>query len=43
MEDTSPNHTQRVQGPNNLVLGFREIILLVLVLGKYMIIRYLDP
>ena len=34
--------TQRVQVPNNLVLGFWVIVVIVLDLGKYMIIRYLD-
>ena len=28
--------------PNNLVLGFWAIVILVQVLGKYMIIGYLD-
>ena len=35
--------TQRVQVPNNLVLGFWVIVILVQGLGKYVIIRYLDP
>ena len=35
--------TQRVQVPNNLVLGFWVIVIIVQVLGKYMIIGYLDP
>ena len=35
--------SQRVQVPNNLVFGFRVIVILVQVLGKYMITRYLDP
>ena len=35
--------TQRVQVPNNQVLGFGVILTIVQVLGKYMIIRYLDP
>ena len=34
---------QRVHVPNNLVLGFWVIVILIQVLGKYMIIRYLDP
>ena len=29
--------------PNNYVLGFAVIVIIVLALGKYMIIRYLDP
>ena len=36
----------RVQVPNNLVLGFWAIVVIVQVLGKYVIvrlIRYLDP
>ena len=33
----------RVQVPNNVVLGFWVIVIIVQVLGKYMIIRYLDP
>ena len=33
----------RVHVPNNLVLGFWVIVIIVQVLGKYMIIRYLDP
>ena len=33
----------RVHVPNNLVLGFWVIIVIVQVLGKHMIIRYLDP
>ena len=32
----------RVQIPNNYVLGFRIIVTIVQVRGKYMIIRYLD-
>ena len=32
-----------VQVPNNQVPGFRVIVILVQVWGKYMIIRYLDP
>ena len=35
--------TQRVHVPNNLVLGIWAIVIIVQVLGKYMIIRYLDP
>ena len=35
--------TQRVHVPNNLVLGIWVIGTIVLVLGKYMIIGYLDP
>ena len=35
--------TQRVQVPNNLVLGCWVIGMIVQVLGKYVIIRYLDP
>ena len=35
--------TQRVQVPNNSVLGFWVIVIVVQVLGKYMIIKYLDP
>ena len=34
---------QRVQVPNNWVLGFWVIVIIVQVLGKYMIFRYLDP
>ena len=33
----------RVQVPNNWVLGFWVIVIMVQVLGKYMIIKYLDP
>ena len=33
----------RVHVPNNYVLGFWVIVIVVLVLGKYVIIRYLDP
>ena len=29
--------------PNNLVLGFWVIIIIVQALGKYVMIRYLDP
>ena len=35
--------TQRVQVPNNWVLGFWVIVIIVQVLGRYMIIGYLDP
>ena len=35
--------TQRVHVPNNWVLGIWVILIIVQVLGKYMIIRYLDP
>ena len=35
--------TQRVQVPNNWVLGIWVIVITLLALGKYMIIRYLDP
>ena len=35
--------TQRVQVPNNQVLGLWVIGNIVQVLGTYMIIRYLDP
>ena len=34
---------QRIQVPNNEVLGCGVIIIMVQVLGKYMIVRYLDP
>ena len=34
---------QRVHVPNNSVLGSRVIVIIVQVLGKYMIIRHLDP
>ena len=33
----------RVHVPNNWVLGIWVIVILVQVLGKYMIVRYLDP
>ena len=34
----------RVQVPNNQVSGFRVVMVItVQVLGKYMIMRYLDP
>ena len=39
----SINNTQRVQVPNNLVLGVWVGGIVEQVLGKYMIIRYLDP
>ena len=32
-----------VHVPNNWILGVWVIVLIVLVLGKYLIIRYLDP
>ena len=35
-------HSLRVQVPNNWVLGYWVIIIIVQVLGKYMIIGYLD-
>ena len=35
--------TQRVHVPNNSVLGIWVIVIIVQVLGKYMIIWYLDP
>ena len=41
--------TQRVQVPNNTVLGFRVIVIYSNystgfgVLGQYLIVRYLDP
>ena len=34
--------SQRVHVPNNLALGIWVIVAIVLVLGKYMIIGYLD-
>ena len=34
---------QRVRVPNNWLLGIRVIVIIVQVLGKYMIIGYLDP
>ena len=34
--------TQRVQVPNNLLLGFRVLVIIVQVLGKYIVIGYLD-
>ena len=40
---TSRNFPQRVQVPNDEVLGFWVVVLLAQALGKYMIIRYLDP
>ena len=36
-------YTLRVQVLNDWVLGFWVIVIVVQVLGKYMIIRYLDP
>ena len=33
----------RVQVPNNSGSGFWAIVIIVEVLGKYMIIKYLDP
>ena len=33
----------RVHVPNNWVLGIWIMVIIDLVLGKYMIIRYLDP
>ena len=35
--------TQRVQVPNNWVLGVWVMGIMVSVLGKYTILRYLDP
>ena len=35
--------SQRVQVPNNLVLGFGVIMIVVQVLDKHLMIRYLDP
>ena len=35
--------SQRVQVPKNLVLGFGVRGIIVQILGRYMIIRYLDP
>ena len=35
--------TQSVQVPHSWVLGFGVIVIVVKVLGKYMINRYLDP
>ena len=35
--------TLRVHVPNNWVLRVLVIVIVVQVLGKYMIIRYLDP
>ena len=34
---------QRVHAPNNQLLGFWVIVIMVQALGKHMIIRYLDP
>ena len=33
----------RVHVPNNYILGILVILIVVLVLGKFLIIRYLDP
>ena len=33
----------RVHVPNDWVLGFWVIVIIVQAMGKYMIIRYLDP
>ena len=43
--ETSFSLSQRVHVPNNLVLGFWVIVIIVQVLGKYsyIIIEYLDP
>ena len=35
--------TQRVHVPNNLVLGLWVIVIIAQVLGKYMMMGYLDP
>ena len=35
--------TQRVHVPNIWVVGFWVIVIIEQVLGRYMIIRYLDP
>ena len=35
--------SHRVQVPNSSVLGFWVMIIIVQVLSKYMIIRYMDP
>ena len=40
LDDTLP---LRVHVPNNKVLRFWVTVIIVQVLGKYMIIRYLDP
>ena len=40
--DASTN-SLRVQVPHNLVLRAWVVVIVVQVLGKYMIIRYLDP
>ena len=37
-----PTLSLRVQVPNNLILGFWVIVIVVQILGKYMILRYLD-
>ena len=39
----TPSPALRVQVPNNSVLGFWGIVIVVEVLGKYMMTRYLDP
>ena len=38
-----PGLPQRVHVPNIWVVGFWVIVIMVQVLGRYMIIRYLDP
>ena len=35
--------SQKVHVPNNKVLGFWVIAIMIQVLGKYMILGYLDP
>ena len=40
---SNSDYAQRVQLPNNEVLGIRVVVILVQVLGKHMIIGYLDP
>ena len=40
---TTSSTLQRVQVPNNQVLGFGLVVIVVQALGKYMIIGYLDP
>ena len=35
--------TLRVHVPNNWVLGLGVVINIIQVMGKYMIVRYLDP
>ena len=37
------HYALRVHVPNAYVLGIWVIVIIVQVLGKYMIIRYLDP